>query len=249
MTGGKPREDAASPPWITWEDHRRSRELAAAFACDYIAMDSARPYVLRVLDLGWRTWRLLVRRRPRLVFIQNPSLVLAALACTLKPLLRYRLVVDRHSNFELRTLTPPAPVRFMFNRLSRWTTRGADLTIVTNETLRVLTDAWGGRGFILQDKLPALAAAPMALARPGSHLVFVCTFSEDEPVAEVLEAARRLPDGITVHVITFSNDADQVGGAAIAAAGGGQHYHASSGAALIDVFEELARTLPTMLTR
>jgi len=163
-------------------------------------MDSARPYVLRVLDLGWRTWRLLVRRRPRLVFIQNPSLVLAALACTLKPLLRYRLVVDRHSNFELRTLTPPAPVRFMFNRLSRWTTRGADLTIVTNETLRALTDAWGGRGFILQDKLPALAAAPMALARPGSHLVFVCTFSEDEPVAEVLEAARRLPDGITVHV-------------------------------------------------
>jgi Ca-activated chloride channel family protein len=55
--------------------------------------------------------------------------------------------------------------------------------------------------------------------------------------------------GIVVHVITFSNDADQIEGAAIAAAGGGVHYHAASGAALISVFEELARTLPTMLTR
>jgi Ca-activated chloride channel family protein len=55
--------------------------------------------------------------------------------------------------------------------------------------------------------------------------------------------------GITVHVITFSDGADQVEGAAIAAAGGGLHYHAASGTALIDVFEELARTLPTLLTR
>jgi len=200
MTGGKPREDAASPPWITWEDHRRSRELAAAFACDYIPLASNRGYALRTLELGWRTVRVLMKRKPRLLFIQNPSLMLAALACAMKPLLRYALIVDRHSNFELRTLTPPAPVRFVFDRLSRWTTRCADLTIVTNETLRVLADSWGGRGIILQDKLPTLGAAPAPLARPGSHLVFVCTFSEDEPVAEVIEAARRLPDGITVHV-------------------------------------------------
>ncbi len=55
--------------------------------------------------------------------------------------------------------------------------------------------------------------------------------------------------GITVHVITFSDGADQVEGATIAAEGGGNHFHASSGAALADIFEEVAKTLPTMLTR
>ena len=68
-----------------------------------------------------------------------------------------------------------------------------------------------------------------------------------DPVAQATVAWQNY--GIVVHMISFSNDADQVKAAAIAAAGGGLHYHANSGAALIDVFEELARTLPTMLTR
>ncbi len=55
--------------------------------------------------------------------------------------------------------------------------------------------------------------------------------------------------GITVHVITFSDGADQIEGALIAAEGGGNHYHAASGAALTDIFEEVAKTLPTMLSR
>ena len=68
-----------------------------------------------------------------------------------------------------------------------------------------------------------------------------------DPVSQATSAYQNY--GIVVHAITFSDDADQVEGAAIAAAGGGIHYHAASGAALINVFEELARTLPTMLTR
>lgn len=68
-----------------------------------------------------------------------------------------------------------------------------------------------------------------------------------DPVSQAAVAYQNY--GIVVHVITFSNDADQIEGAEIAAAGGGVHYYAASGAALIHVFEELARTLPTMLTR
>ena len=68
-----------------------------------------------------------------------------------------------------------------------------------------------------------------------------------DPVPQALRANQTY--GIVVHVISFSNDADQVEAQAIATAGGGLHYHAASGAALVDVFEELARTLPTMLTR
>jgi len=68
-----------------------------------------------------------------------------------------------------------------------------------------------------------------------------------DPIVRAADAYQN--HGIVLHVITFSNDADQVEGAAIAAAGGGLHYHAASGSALVDIFEVLARTLPTMLTR
>lgn len=55
--------------------------------------------------------------------------------------------------------------------------------------------------------------------------------------------------GITVHTITFSAGALQAPMQAAAQAGGGQHYHASDAAQLRAIFIELARNLPTMLTK
>ncbi len=66
----------------------------------------------------------------------------------------------------------------------------------------------------------------------------------DDPIAI---AAAALADNITVHTITFSDQADQELMAAVAAAGGGEHYHAPDGATLADVFRNLAETLPAML--
>ena len=66
----------------------------------------------------------------------------------------------------------------------------------------------------------------------------------DDPVAL---AAAALAENITIHTITFSDEADQVLMAEVAAAGGGEHHHAPDGAALAEVFRELAETLPAML--
>lgn len=55
--------------------------------------------------------------------------------------------------------------------------------------------------------------------------------------------------GITVHTITFSDGAEQGPMQDAAAAGGGNHYHAENAVQLRAIFEELARNLPTMLTR
>lgn len=199
---------ASETIWITWEDHRRSRELADALGCAYHPLVSRSPYGLRLLRLGWRTVRLLQKRRPGLLIVQNPSLMLATLACLLKPFFGYALVVDRHSNFILRTLDPPLPVRWLFDRLSRYTNRGADLTIVTNESLRELADSWRGRGFVLQDRIPALDLA-VAQDLPGRlNFVFVCTYSCDEPIDEVVAAARLLPPDALIHITGDSSRAD-----------------------------------------
>jgi Ca-activated chloride channel homolog len=66
-----------------------------------------------------------------------------------------------------------------------------------------------------------------------------------DPVAVATAAAAA---NVTVHTITFSDQADQVAMAAVAAAGGGNHYHAPNEAALQAIFAEIAQTLPAVLT-
>ncbi len=53
---------------------------------------------------------------------------------------------------------------------------------------------------------------------------------------------------ITIHTVTFSLGADKEAMKAVATAGHGRHYHADDGSALIEIFEEIANNLPTILT-
>ena len=62
-------------------------------------------------------------------------------------------------------------------------------------------------------------------------------------------AAAAAAANMTVHTITFSDQADQETMAAVAAAGAGNHYHAPDEATLRAVFSEIAATLPAVLTQ
>ena len=53
--------------------------------------------------------------------------------------------------------------------------------------------------------------------------------------------------GITIHTITYGDNADQTTMQDVAAAGGGTHWHAPNSGTLTQVFKEIAANLPTML--
>lgn len=53
---------------------------------------------------------------------------------------------------------------------------------------------------------------------------------------------------IVVHTITYSNDANQYLMKEVARIGGGQHWHAPDGDELEEIFREIARNAPTLLT-
>jgi Ca-activated chloride channel homolog len=55
--------------------------------------------------------------------------------------------------------------------------------------------------------------------------------------------------GIVVHTISFSDGADQTRMEEVALLGGGRHWHASNATQLQAAFAEIAKTLPTILTR
>ena len=62
--------------------------------------------------------------------------------------------------------------------------------------------------------------------------------------------AKKLGDqGVLVFTITFSNEADKSLMKSVASKGNGKHFHAASGAELVDVFAEIGRQLPTLITR
>ncbi len=173
---------------VTWFEHRRIRELCEALHLEVSLIDTRRRGLARYLELTLRTLRLLRARRPRTLLVQNPSLVLALLSVLVRGWFGFRLIVDAHNE----------AVEPFINtgRLVRWATRfvlrKADVTIVSNPQLAQLVSEAGGNPFVLPDRVPTVAE-PAARALPGAfRVLFICTYAPDEPVAEVIEAAREL---------------------------------------------------------
>ena len=173
---------------LNWFDHRRTRELCAGVGIELVAL--ATPYggARRYLVLTARTIALLARRRPRMLLVQNPSLVLSALAVALRGFFRYRLVVDAHNE----AVDPYENRQSWIGALSRWVVRRADLTIVTNRQLAQLVREQRGEAFILPDRIPTVpSGSARSLAAPF-NVVLIATFARDEPVGAVFEAVRGL---------------------------------------------------------
>lgn len=187
--------------WITWENQRRSRELAAHFDCRFFVFQESGP--LRYPRVIVRTIATLLRERPAILFVQNPSMVLAALAVAVGVFAPLKVVVDRHTTFLLNYQGPDTlPVR-AFRLLSWLTLRYADLTLVTNEPLARLVREAGGRVLVLPDKVPLLqteASSRYPVDTSVPSVMFVCSFASDEPIEEVISAARILAGNTPFHL-------------------------------------------------
>ncbi|MEO1117683.1 MAG: glycosyltransferase [Pseudomonadota bacterium] len=158
--------------------------------------------LLKYWPLMWATWKLLRARRPRLLFVQNPSIVLALWAGLVGRLQGSTVVVDRHSNFAQHPSKKYHPVYMLFRALSDISLRLAHITIVTNPQLADIVTKKGGTPAVMPDRLPDLGATrahQIDSERPFT-VVFICTFADDEPVEEVFDAARRLGDDFRIKV-------------------------------------------------
>lgn len=188
--------------WIAWERQRRSITLSKRVGAE-----------LHILDLENRGWlryplsiiatgQLLFAARRGVVFVQNPSMILATFAGACKHFFNYTLVVDRHSNF-LQGDEDFGPVtRWALEWMSRYSIRRADLTIVTNADIEEKYIRGRGRGFILPDPYPEITTRPVRLntERRNLEVLFVSTWQTDEPIREVIEVCRRMGDQIKVFI-------------------------------------------------
>lgn len=171
--------------WITWERQRRNATMAAAVGAQLHELGCAGNRLSRYLRLGVRTALLIARRRPDVVYYQNPSLALALLVVVLRRFIFTRMKVI--GDFHNAGVYPP------FGRgITPWLVRSSDLVIVTNDNLARVIRAWGGAPVAIPDPIPTLeGGAAVAVGAPGAcELLFICSWAEDEPIANVLAAAR-----------------------------------------------------------
>lgn len=183
--------------WITWEKQRRSVELAKVLGAHLYIIQCSDSFknvsFLRYATLGFKTLITLLNERPKLLFIQNPSIVLAACSCIFKYIFRYKLIVDRHSNFKFDEINTFSIKMFIFKILSDLTLKFSDVTIVTNEYLADHVRTIGGNAVVLEDKLPELNLCRKMELVGEKNIVFISTYSEDEPIVDVIDAARKIP--------------------------------------------------------
>jgi glycosyltransferase involved in cell wall biosynthesis len=144
-----------------------------------------------------RTAVCLARRRPGVLIVQCPSVVLSFWAALLKPVFRYSLIADLH-NEAVEPFMHSFP---LYRALLRSIHRASDLCVVTNDALKAVVENAGGRAFVLPDKVPDISPVrPRHSAVSPYRVVFVCTYARDEPYLDVIEAARRLGPSVEMYI-------------------------------------------------
>lgn len=147
-------------------------------------ISAALKYPVQTLKTPLVLWK----HRPRLVMVQNPPIFGALIVYLWGLISGTKFIIDSHTDALLASWwqwTLP---------LHRFLSRRAITTLVTNEHLYNIVAEWPARAFILVD--PPVTY-PHRTDFPVDETVFnvavVSTASYDEPIDQVLIAARRLP--------------------------------------------------------
>lgn len=174
---------------ITWFHHRRTSELCEYFGIPLIELISVHHGLRRYIELSIKTWDVLKSKRPRILIVQNPSLVLAIFTLLLRAYFGYHLVIDAHNE----AVEPFAHSSFVMQWLTYLLLRQADRIIVTNQQLAVFVKEQGGVPLILPDRIPR----PPLLLPPFNvsdkfNVAVIATFAADEPLDRIFSAAGAL---------------------------------------------------------
>ncbi|MEM7785546.1 MAG: VWA domain-containing protein, partial [Planctomycetota bacterium] len=97
--------------------------------------------------------------------------------------------------------------------------------------------------------LPSIISDPMA--RPfAAKTIVVLSDGQSNSGTDPLDATDSIiaSNNVTIHTVTFTLGADKDSMAEVSYRGRGRHYHTDEGDELVDIFEEIANNLPTILT-
>jgi glycosyltransferase involved in cell wall biosynthesis len=173
----------------------RSAEIAAALGgearCFYGSRLRSRPLLpVRYALNAARTVLYLARSRPRAVIATNPPIVPGLVALAYATVARAPLMLDSHPTaFGKKDYRPGR----LLLPIHRSLARRAVSNLVASEGLAEIVRSWDAQADVVHEAPPAWRVDLPTPPRTPAQILFVGQLGSDEPVAEVLDAARRLP--------------------------------------------------------
>ncbi len=124
-----------------------------------------------------------------------------------------------------------------------------DYTPIRNRVNNINPSGATAIGKGLQTGLPPIINGPNARTFAAKTIVVLTDgINNRNPDPEDAVRGIVLGNNVTIHTVTFTPGADQTAMKEVARLGGGRHYHANDGGTLVEIFEEIANNLPTILT-
>lgn len=179
--------------FIVWARyHRRSELLAQHLGATIHYIYHGRRGQLsqapvRYLVQAWRTWRVLCRERPDVIFIQNPPIFAVVVAALYALCYGARYAIDSHTAAFISSKW-----RWSVG-LHRRLSGGALVTIVHNKSQEKIVNRWGCRYYVLDDPVGNYPTTESFSFDGQFNAVVVSSFDSDEPLDVVFEAAAELP--------------------------------------------------------
>ena len=183
--------------FISWnKDQTRSESLSFYLGATYysicpfekkIGMFRYFFLLLNYFIASLKTLLLLKKERPDIIFIVNPPIFAPLIVWIYCKMNKAHYVIDTHSAaFTWKRWT-------FFQWLHKLLSGGALMNLLHNEPLAHKVASWGAPSMTFPDPPARLVTDRPYPLRDGFNAVFICTYSRDEPIDVVLEAARQMP--------------------------------------------------------
>jgi glycosyltransferase involved in cell wall biosynthesis len=180
--------------WAFPQGSHRSQLLAQALGMpiEYVYLMQRQGLFSAALKYPYQALKtpfVLLRHRPKVVFVQNPPIFGALIVYLWGLLTGTKLIIDSHTDALLAewwAWTWP---------LHKFLSQRAIITLVTNEHLKEVVNQWAAPAYILVDPPethPELAK--VTFDNDKFQVVMVSSAAYDEPISEVLEVAQQLPE-------------------------------------------------------
>lgn len=191
--------------WIAWENDGsiRSRILAKEMRAEYYTFTrfekSKRLFFLRYPLAMIQTFFAVAKNKPDVLVTPDPSVLLCFLAALIKPLFNYKLIIDEHTLY----ISPTGIKKIVMDFLGDYFLKRCDMVIVTNEPYKIRMREFvkNKEIFVLPDRIPDFDYTFKHTELKGKYnILFICTFSYDEPWEEVIRAADLSDKDIYIYI-------------------------------------------------
>lgn len=177
---------------------RRNRSLSKALGAKLLEIDISRNIVVRYTLSAYKSCSEIINFNPKLIFVQNPSIILAALAVLTGFISNKKIIIDAHN----AGLCPRDGKSMILNFLTMMIIRHSDLVIVSNGQLGEKVEKMGGKYVVLPDPIPEFSLDKIEpIKLDGSvNILFICSWADDEPYTQIIDSAKLISPDTFIYI-------------------------------------------------